>query len=300
MSYAGGVGDIPGSGVGPDVNDGGLHHLVAITESGVSTRLWVDGGLVATGGVPTLGNNDMRVQVGGNPDTGNRTWDGLIDDVAIWGRVLADDEIGSIYNGGLGASIGQLSLADVTAPTDALIRVDGVNDGDGDAGTPPGAEMVENAINNVTQKYLNFLDLGSGFIVTPGAGPSNVQGVRLYTANDAIPRDPASYVLEGANSPDGPFTVISEGELALPDGRNPGGQVPIDGTQFNQTLFFDNANIFTSYRLTFPTLKDAEAANSMQIAEVELLGTIIPEPSGIVLATLGLLVVAIYGGRRRR
>ena len=25
MSYAGGVGDIPGSGVGPDVNDGGLH-----------------------------------------------------------------------------------------------------------------------------------------------------------------------------------------------------------------------------------------------------------------------------------
>ena len=28
-------------------------------------------------------------------------------------------------------------------------------------------EFVENAINDVTQKYLNFLDLGSGFAVTP-------------------------------------------------------------------------------------------------------------------------------------
>ena len=49
MSYAGGSGDIPGSALGTDVTDGEWHHLVAISEHEVSTRLWVDGELVATG-----------------------------------------------------------------------------------------------------------------------------------------------------------------------------------------------------------------------------------------------------------
>ena len=31
---------------------------------------------------------------------------------------------------------------------------------------------------------------------------------------------------------------------------------------------------YRSYRVTFPTLKDAAAANSMQIGEVELLGQV--------------------------
>ncbi len=49
MSYAGGAADIPiTAGVGPNVNNGVLHHLVAISEAGVSTRLWVDGMLVET------------------------------------------------------------------------------------------------------------------------------------------------------------------------------------------------------------------------------------------------------------
>jgi hypothetical protein len=239
MSYAGGTGDIPGSALGPNVNDGNLHHLVAITENGVSSRLWVDGALVATGGVPALGNNSQRVRIGANPDTTpNRSWNGLIDDVAIWDRPLTTDEIASIYNSGQGASIGQL-FPDVTSPGDVIVLVNGVNDGDGNEGPPPGAENVENAINNVTQKYLNFLDLGSGFTVTPSVGATVLSGVRVYTANDAVARDPASYRLEGSNAgPDGPFTLISEGPLALPDERNPGGQVPIDGTQFGQTVFF--------------------------------------------------------------
>ena len=53
MSYAGGTGDIPVAyDVGPNVNNGLLHHLVAISEAGVSTRLWVDGMLVATNTTP--------------------------------------------------------------------------------------------------------------------------------------------------------------------------------------------------------------------------------------------------------
>src|SRR5262245_12778597 len=108
----------------------------------------------------------------------------------------------------------QPTLRIITIPSDALdptrIRqIDGVNDGDGNAGPPPAAETVDHAIDGVGQKYLNFLDLGSGFAVTPSLGSTLVTRVRLYTANDAVPRDPASILIEGSNGGfGGTFTTI--------------------------------------------------------------------------------------------
>jgi hypothetical protein len=165
--------------------------------------------------------------------------------------------------------------SDVTQPTDTIILVDGVNDGDsapapGDPSTPAN-EGVTNALNNTTSKYLNFLDLGSGFIVQPAIGNTIVTGIRLYTANDSEARDPASYLLEGGNSTSGPWTTISSGGLALPSGRNPGGQA-LSPALFQQTVSFANSTAYAAYRVTFPTLKNAASANSMQIGEVELLG----------------------------
>ena len=118
MAYAGGVGDIPGEGIGPVVDDGGWHHVVAISEHGVSTRLWVDGGLVVTGGAPNIQdnghNNEPNVPhalaIGNNIDRLNRGWEGEIDDVAIWDRPLTDDEIGLIWAGGQGESIDVLTI----------------------------------------------------------------------------------------------------------------------------------------------------------------------------------------------
>jgi hypothetical protein len=193
---------------------------------------------------------------------------------------------------------------DVTAPGDPIILVNGVNDGDPDSGPPPATETVDHAIDNVRQKYLNFLDLGSGFIVTPSRGSTNVTGLRLYTANDAVERDPASYLLEGSNTgTGGPWLPISSGSLALPVGRNIttapfSGLTPIDpATDFQQTLEFINPLSYTSYRLTFPLLKDPAAANSMQIAEVELL-TAIPEPASLSL--LALATASMLRPRQRR
>ena len=48
----------------------------------------------------------------------------------------------------------------ITVPGDPVELVNGVNDGDANSGPPPAAEGVEHAIDGVTQKYLNFLDLG--------------------------------------------------------------------------------------------------------------------------------------------
>ncbi len=100
-----GAGDIPGSAIGPDISAGtGWHHIVGVSEAGVSMRIWVDGALVATGAAPTISDPHGMLNIGGNPDTGanNREWWGEIDDVAMWGRVLTPEEIGDVYFLGLG------------------------------------------------------------------------------------------------------------------------------------------------------------------------------------------------------
>lgn len=161
---------------------------------------------------------------------------------------------------------------DIIQPSDPVQLVSGADDGDGSSGPPPGAEGVANAIDNSTSKYLNFLDLGSGLIVTPSAGATTVTGLKLYTANDVVARDPASYRLEGSVAgAAGPWSPISQGSLALPDGRNHGGQA-IAFEQHHQAITFQNSWAYTAYRLTFPTLKDAGGTSSMQIGEIEFIG----------------------------
>jgi len=200
----------------------------------------------------------------------------------------------SILSGCITAAVLGLPLAgyaqfDVTQPGDLIQLVNGVNDGDGNSGPPPAAEGVEHAIDNVGQKYLNFLDLGSGFTVRPSAGLTLVTALRFYPANDAEERDPASYLFEGLQSTG--WTTISTGALALPSDRNSGGTTPLDNLFF-QEVSFVNDLAYAEYRVTFPTLKNAAAANSMQIAEVELIGVVVPEPgvlSLVPLAGLGWL-----------
>lgn len=192
----------------------------------------------------------------------------------------------------VGQTTASAAFIDITRPGDEIILVSGQNQGDGDAGAPPAGEVVSHAIDDVGQKYLNFLDINSGFIVTPTLNSLPVVGLRFYTANDAEPRDPASYQLTGRNSDADPWSVISSGNLALPSGRNAGGNavvIPPAGNlaAFHQEVTFNNSIPYKQYQVVFPTLKDAAAANSMQIAEVELLA--VPEPSGIALGVLGLL-----------
>ena len=166
-------------------------------------------------------------------------------------------------------------VEDVTSPADKVIRVDGTNDGDSTAGVPPVNEDIDKAFDNTTRKYLNFVDEGSGIIVTPEKGATVVTGVRVYTANDWEARDPASYLLEGLNA-DGEYEPISDGPLDLPAARNVASdeEITVSNSLNQDTVTFENTKAYSTYRLTFPTLKDAGATNSMQVAEIELLGTI--------------------------
>jgi hypothetical protein len=132
IAYAGG--NPEGPGLSPDVSDGALHHMVAITEHQVSTRLWVDGMLVSISDAtpPVIVNNGNGAQpfpdnppllIGENPQTGNRTWNGLIDDVAIWNRPLTEAEVSTLWNNGTGTSLGSL-LDPNTAPVPGDVNGD--------------------------------------------------------------------------------------------------------------------------------------------------------------------------------
>ncbi len=167
-------------------------------------------------------------------------------------------------------------LTAVTTPGDPVT---------GFGGTWPAAESVDHAVDGVIQKYLNFGKNGGapfvgpvGFTVAPSIGRTIVTGLRWYTANDTVGRDPADYILEGSNDGGSSYVTISSGNLALPDGRNGAGGTTIDPTtMFMQQVLFANTKGYTSYRVTIPHIKDS-TQNSMQIGEVEILGVIDTSP----------------------
>ena len=154
----------------------------------------------------------------------------------------------------------------------------------------PAGEPPQNAIdgNFYDSKYLNFDKLNTGFVVAGAKSSFPVTQMVMVTANDVPERDPASYTLEGSN--DGiNWTPISSGALALPPERN------ISITNFavaSQSITFANSTTFSSYRVVFPTVKNAGAADSMQIAEVSLLGLFDP---GADVLDLQPFVVGAYG-----
>jgi hypothetical protein len=110
MSYAGGVGEGPND--APDVTDGAWHHLVAISDANAvnfGTCIYVDGAQYAVvPDAPVLNANGRNVMIGENPDARGREWEGNIDDVAIWDRVLTEAEIAQLYNKGTGTPLSVL------------------------------------------------------------------------------------------------------------------------------------------------------------------------------------------------
>ena len=164
--------------------------------------------------------------------------------------------------------LGQSVPVDVTQPGDSLIA---------SSGNSPGSEAAPNALDNQPTKYLNFDTVGidglpSGFVVTPAVGETNVVGLTMQSANDAPDRDPLSIRLEGSNDTEpswesGNWEVIYENEEITPwSTLFPTG----DRFQTQEFYFFDNAKSYLHYRWTVLQVQ-GEAANSMQIAEVELL-----------------------------
>ncbi len=90
------------------VNDGQIHHIALVSDpANGNVRLYIDGVLREEGAAPALENNPMPMMIGQNPDTDDRTWDGLIDDVALWSRPLTEAEV--VMIAGSEVSLGELA-----------------------------------------------------------------------------------------------------------------------------------------------------------------------------------------------
>ncbi len=156
-------------------------------------------------------------------------------------------------------------LQDVTAPGDVLQGVP--NDGDW-----PGAEIPAKIIDDsASTKFLHFKGeiQATGFQVTPAMGPTVVRGLTFTTANDAPERDPVKFELSGSNdSINGPWTLIASGDIA--DFAQATAWTRF--TKNTTPIAFENDVPYAHYQVLFPAVRNAAGANSMQIAEVELMG----------------------------
>lgn len=171
-------------------------------------------------------------------------------------------------------------LPSVTVPGDAIVGIP-------NNPASPAAEPVGNTIDRTTTKWLAYGSDGNNtapfvgpqtFVATPAMGPTVVSSIRFYPANDVEARDPADYTLEGSNNGGQTWTPIAGSTLALPAARN-AAALPLDPLTLSvQEVHFNNAVGYLSYRLTVNNVKDNNAANSMQIGEIELLGVPAPVP----------------------
>jgi len=96
-----------------NIFDGNWHQIVAIsvdvTGTGSDARyVYIDGQLVAQTLNTTILANDRTTypMIGNDPESTARSWDGKIDDVAIWNRALSATEVAALWNNGTGASVG--------------------------------------------------------------------------------------------------------------------------------------------------------------------------------------------------
>jgi hypothetical protein len=170
-----------------------------------------------------------------------------------------------------------------------------------------GIDQRVNAMSVPDSKYLNFGEERSGIIITNSDGPVQVKWMRLTTAGDAVGRDPASFELYGTNDPitsqdnsnsNGTevWTLLASGPLSLPGVFPDGGGDDARWT-LGDLMAIDAPAAYSSYRLIFPTVKNAAAANSMQIGDIQLYA--VPEPSSLALVVVAG-GVAGFAARRRR
>ena len=101
--------DVTGTGQAAEFNQsligtGTWRHFVG-TYDGARLRAYIDGSLVVTGAA-TSGNVNSGapapLSLGHRPDNTDGYYDGLIDEVGLWERVLTSSEVTDIYNSGVG------------------------------------------------------------------------------------------------------------------------------------------------------------------------------------------------------
>ena len=255
---------------------------IALTWDAGNYVVYVNGEVVSSGAYAGLSEIHPTANIGNDGSIGPyESFAGLLDDVRLYDHALNAAEILTVMEEG--------EKFDITTLGDLIQGVPN----DGDWPRTYRLETPEMAIDDdIETKYLHFKgDFdpdpgtgGAGFQVTPLVGPTIVTGLTFTTANDFPGRDPIAYELSGSNvGIDGPYELIASGDIvdfaqALAWPRLAMNATPIS---------FNNYKAYAHYQLIFTAIRGpvGGSINSMQIAEVELLGVPAPGSAHIILVT---------------
>ena len=96
------------------VNDNNWHHVV-VTGSGPTGEIYIDGSESGTFSYTAPSDNlSVPLYIGSYAGGDNYKYNGLIDDLSIWNRALASDEVSSMYNVGVQSFEGILEGVTIT------------------------------------------------------------------------------------------------------------------------------------------------------------------------------------------
>ncbi|MDP6634087.1 MAG: PEP-CTERM sorting domain-containing protein [Phycisphaerae bacterium] len=171
--------EVPAFSIAPTFNDWNL--FTVTYKEGVALRAYINGAFMGEDNTITsqLASTDgLNI---GSDRYGGRRWIGLLDDMAIWARVLSLDEIAVLYNGGVGN------------PADALLETNGLaaywRFDEASGGVVDNAASVSTGLDAVLAGSGTSFT-GGGFDFTDGA--LNVDGGTFAPVSSG-----ASYILDG-------------------------------------------------------------------------------------------------------
>jgi hypothetical protein len=108
MTGNGGNADVSAGSIA--VDDDEWHHLALISTPEEGVVLYVDGEIEGESGPPNLQDNDNPMMIGENPDARNRTWNGLVDDLAFFKVPITEEQVLEMWNDGEGKTVGEVFL----------------------------------------------------------------------------------------------------------------------------------------------------------------------------------------------
>lgn len=155
----------------------------------------------------------------------------------------------------------------------------------GEVVASPAGLTLPNVVDGTMATYLNYGGSGNttngpflgpvGIIDTPSIGNSIVHAIRFVNAVNAPTCDPADFTLDGSDDGINWTNIVPDTALNLPLTRNLNNTDPINiNSQALQEVDFANSIGYSSYRITINNVRTNSAANSMQIAEIQLLGSL--------------------------
>jgi hypothetical protein len=180
-----------------------------------------------------------------------------------------------LYTAVRGAGSAKISDVELIGVTEDVL-VDITSPGNTIYGYPtdvdwPGSENPLMALDNdirTNYRHNKGEDKPTGFVVTPSK-KKVVNRLTITTADDAPERDPVAFKFYGSDGDiyAGPWTLIASGKI---DDFNQ--ETPWPRMTKNETpIMFDSDVAYKHYRLMITEVRDPGSADSMQLAEVELI-----------------------------